>query len=235
MRSQVQRFPVDVHDIYEEARSSVGGPARARWPMMLLTTTAAVALGAAVGWLLTAEPSTAPRPDTPSPAAQAGAAAEAPGNPLLQAAEPAARLLAAVREAGALLRPSGKAQLAAGPSPAAAGWPIVLQRAGDGRFYADLSLDGHLVNIMVEPAVRLSRLTPAVLPPEALPLDRATTGIDWLADEVVLEHRRLPPTRFALTDEPAAEAVIGADLLARHFMVEEQRDRLRLLPRQSRR
>ena len=53
------------------------------------------------------------------------------------------------------------------------------------------------------------------------------------ATDVVLEHLRLPASRFVLSNDPAAESVIGSDLLDPFFSIEERFDRLRLVPRSS--
>lgn len=238
MRSQVHRFQVDVHDIYADARASMVQPPRRRWPMALLTTTAAVVLGATVGWMI-ADAEHVPAAGTPASLApiDVGLSAGPANRPVsLQASEPAARKMPAGRVDGQPSRFAGAGQHAAdaaGAPTASAGWPIVLHRAGDGRFYADLSLEGHLVNILVDPGARTSLLTPAFLPSGALPAGSLPEGAEWQAVEVILEHLRLSPTRFPVSDEPTAEATIGADLLARHFIVEEQFDRLRLVPRQG--
>lgn len=218
MRSQVHRFQVDVHDIYEDARASMVRPPRRRWPMALLTTTAAIVLGAAVGWMIADHAPTAKAPE-PLARIEVGLSTGPANRPIaLEASEPAVRQLAADE---------------AGSPTVGDGWPIVLHRAGDGRFYADLSLDGHLVNILVDPGSRVSLLTRAHLPPGALPANTLPEDAEWQAVEVFLEHLRLPPTRFPVSDGPTVEATIGADLLARHFIVEEEFDRLRLVPRQS--
>jgi hypothetical protein len=226
MRSQVQRFPVDVHDIYEDARASMALTRRRRWPMALLTTTAALALGAAVGWLMV--------PAVSEPILQPPASI-GQGDPAMAADARAATAASPAAATGAEGARSSTARAGwiAGFAPAAtpeasARWPVILHRAGDGRFYADLSLDGHLVNVEADPSREATRLTITDLPPDAVPMAGA-----WEATLVVLEHHRLPAMRFAVADEPEVAAVIGADVLARHFMVEEQRDRLRLVPRQA--
>ena len=236
MRSEVHRFSVELHDIYGDARASITAPGRRRWPLALLTTTAAIAIGAAVGWMMADDTSSPTR--IPSAAgAEGGLSAEPrPGIAALQATEPVARPLAVARIAGRTPAAARVWRLVTGETVApraSAGWPIVLHRAGDGRFYADLTLDDHLVNILVDPASPVSRLTPAVLPDGILPADAAMNGSEWEAVEVILEHVRLPPTRFWIGDQPTSEAVIGADLLSPHFLVEEQFDRLRLVPRSA--
>lgn len=236
MRSQVHRFQVDVHDIYDGARASIVRPPRRRWPMALLTTAAAIAFGAAVGWMIAERDAT---PAAPPSLARievglTGGPVERPA--FLEASEPVARPMPADRGDGQPLSIAGARQLAAdtaGAPKVGAEWPIVLHRAGDGRFYADLSLDGHLVNILVDPSSRVSLLTPALLPPGALPADALPDGAEWQAVDVILEHLRLPPTRFPVKVGPTVEAAIGADLLVRHFIVEELFDRLRLVPRQG--
>jgi hypothetical protein len=235
MRSGVNRFSVEVRDIYGDARSSVTAPGRRRWPLALLTTTAAIAIGAAVGWMMAVGIS-APTSIPTAAGAEGGLSAE-PRHSIaaLQATEPVARPSAVVRIAGRTPAAARIWHLVTGEAVApraVAGWPIVLHRAGDGRFYTDLTLDGHLVNILVDPASPVSRLMPALLPDGILPTDAAMNGGEGEALEVILEHLRLPPTRFSISDE-TLEAVIGADLLARHFIVEEQFDRLRLVPRSA--
>ncbi len=226
MRTQVERVQVDVHDIYEEARASMLRPERRHWPLALVTMLAALSLGAAVGWAIALH---GPIPTGPlSLAPLAGDPAKAPVAVALKAQEPARLLMAATRDAGPAQVAAAARLIADETAATGAVWPIILHRAGDNRFYADLSLDGHLINILVDPALRVSRLTPT-----ALPADNPAATTEWQAEEVVLEHLRLPPTRFVVSLDPEAEAAIGADLLARHFVVEEQFDRLRLVPRQS--
>jgi hypothetical protein len=105
-------------------------------------------------------------------------------------------------------------------------WPITLHRAGDGQFYADLSLDGHIVNGRIDPGQAQTTLRST-----DLPADAGNGGALWPLDEIVLEHLRLPPTEVTVSDDPAAETVIGDDLLGRYFVIEEAFDRLRLIPR----
>ena len=195
--------------------------------MALLTTAAAIVIGATAGWMV-ADPGRVPT----LPWQIGSVTSEQPGDfPALSASEPQGRSLPVARADGPSLVTLAARHLAGdtGTSqPAGAVWPIVLHRAGDGRFYADLSLDGHLITILVDPAAPASRLTPA-----ELPLAAKVSAGDWQATEVLLEHLRLPPTGFPVVDAPGAEAAIGADLLTRHFLVEEQADRLRLVPRQG--
>lgn len=176
--------------------------------MPLLSTLAAMAFGGGLGWYLTTEPLRLP---------ESGNGASSSLNE---------------SHVSTLFASAGKSleQLSAGEAPAMAvaarAWPIVLHRAGDGRFYADLTLDGHIVNILVDPSAPRSRLSTALLPPDAKPSPNG-----WLATEVVLEHYRLPATRFTVSDDPTAEAVLGADLLSRYFTIDEAFDRLQLAPR----
>lgn len=209
MRSPVQTFPVKLQDVYANARASVprSRPQKA-WSMPLLSTLAAMAIGGGLGWYLTSEPLPLPEPGS-------GA--------LSSFAEP--HVSARLADRGQNLEQHGAS---AAPPVEVAGraWPIVLHRAGDGRFYADLTLDGHIVNILVDPRAPRSWLSMALLPQGAEP-----SPDGWLATEVVLEHYRLPPTRFAVSEDPTVEAVLGADLLSHHFAVDEAFDRLRLAPR----
>ena len=212
MRSPVQTFPVKVQDVYANARASVPRSPRQKKarPMPLLSTLAAMAIGGGLGWYLTSEPLRLPEPGS-------GA--------LGSFAEP--HVSALFGDAGQSLEQSGTGDAPA-EEVAVRAWPIVLHRAGDGRFYADLTLDGHIVNILVDPSAPRSRLSTALLPPGVEP------GPDgWLATDVVLEHYRLPATRFAVSGDPTVEAVLGADLLNHHFTIDEAVDRLRLAPRTS--
>ena len=209
MRSPVQTFPVKVQDNYANARASVPRSPRPKaWSMPLLSTLAAMAIGGGLGWYITAEPLQLPEPGSGA----SGSFAE-PALPSFFAG-----VGQRLEQFGARGGPSAEV--------AARAWPIVLHRAGDGRFYADLTLDGHIVNILVDPAAPRSRLSTALLPPGAKP-----SPDGWLATEVVLEHYRLPATRFAVSDDPTLEAVLGADLLSRHFTIDEAFDRLQLAPR----
>jgi hypothetical protein len=180
--------------------------------MPFLSTIAAVVIGGGLGWYLTLEP-----PQLPAPAPASGASSSL--------AEP--RVSAFFADAGKSLEQFGTSE-APSAEAAARAWPIVLHRAGDGRFYADLTLDGHIVNILVDPKAPQSRLSMQMLPPGA-----ASSRDGWLAREVILEHYRLPATRFAVSDDPTLEAVLGADLLRRHFTIDEAFDRLQLAPRTS--
>ena len=209
MRSPVQTFAVEVQDIYANARISVPRSTRQKaWTMPLLSTLAAMAVGGGLGWYLTAEPTQLPEPGS-------GA--------LSSFAEP--HISALFDGAGKGLEQLRASELAPVDVTGRA-WPIVLHRAGDGRFYADLTLDGHIVNILVDPSAPRSRLSPSLLPPNA---ELRPGG--WLATDVILEHFRLPATRFAVSDDPTLEAVLGADFLSRHFTIEEAFDRLQLAPR----
>ncbi len=102
---------------------------------------------------------------------------------------------------------------------------MILHRAGDGQFYADVTLDGRIVTIRVDPRAAASRLRPEDLPPRAAPDDGGLIARDF-----VLEHLRLPASRFSVIDEPSIDAVIGADILAPHLVIEEHQTHLRLAP-----
>jgi len=213
MRSPVQSFPVKLQDVYANARTSLPPPPRSRgWFMPVLSTLAAMAIGAGVGWYLTIA---APQLSGPEPG----------GRPSSSMVEP--RVASFFTDASKQLERVGTSGGLYAEATARA-WPIVLHRAGDGRFYADLTLDGHIVNILVDPATARSRLTAELLPPGAEPKHG-----DWLAKDVVLEHHRLPATLFPVSEDPTLEAVLGADLLRPNFEIDETFDRLQLVPRKS--
>jgi hypothetical protein len=228
MRSQVQPFPVDVHDIYENARASMTSRPHRSSSIVWGLTALAVLVGAGLGWYLAAWSASAAAVQR-----LAAPAAIERTTPDTNAGEARTevRLVAdgltetAIETATGWLRRDRLGTAPAQPLGADA-WPIVLHRAGDGQFYADLSLDGHIVNGRIDPEQPRTTLRSSDLPAEAV---RGVPG--WQVDEVVLEHLRLPATRFAVSDDPAAESVIGADLLGRFFTIEERFDRLRLVPR----
>lgn len=232
MRSQVQPFPVDVHDIYEDARASMTSRPHRSSSIVWGLTGLAVLVGAGLGSYLAAWSAS----DAAVQQVTANAATE-PATPDANAGEARTELRrvadgfaqtaveTAVETATGWLRRDRLGTAPAQPLGADA-WPIVLHRAGDGQFYADLSLDGHIVNGRVDPAQPRTTLRSSDLPADAV-----RGGPDWQVDEVVLEHLRLPAARFAVSDDPAAETVIGDDLLGRFFTIEERFDRLRLVPR----
>ena len=228
MRSPVQSFPVDVNDIYEDARASMQLPRRSSWPKVWGLTAAAACLGAGFGWYLAIEPAGEPS----APGIEAATASridpiETGGVQADAAVEPRAATDAgtAIDAATGWLRFD---QPRTGPTRplGADAWPITLHRAGDGQFYADLSLDGHIVNSRIDPSRAHSTLRSSDLPGGA-----TFSGAQWQPSDVVLEHLRLPVRRFSVTADPAAETAIGSDLLAPIFTIEERIDRLRLVPR----
>lgn len=230
MRSPLQSFPVDVNDIYEDARASMTSPRRSSWAKVWGLTAVAACLGAVVGWYLAIDPAGEPsgpgieaasanRVDpTPTSGVRADAAVEPPS-------VTATNTETAIDAATGWLRLE---QFGTGPAQSlgADAWPITLHRAGDGQFYADLSLDGHIVNSRIDPSRTHSTLRSSDLPGGA-----TLGGREWQASDVVLEHLRLPAARFSVSADPAAETVIGNDLLAPFFTIEERVDRLRLVPR----
>jgi hypothetical protein len=239
MRNPVQSFPVDLHDIYEDARASMKTSQRRAWPAVWGLTTAAVLLGAGLGWYLAADRAAGPampQPlvdiatttavDEPYQAAAGDTIEAAAGSAALAAGEAVIEtsMQSTLELAAGWLR-DGAAQVASVNGNA---WPVILHRAGDGEFYADLSLDGHIVNCRID--LGSSRST---LRLDDLPAGAAAAGELLEASDVVLEHLRLPASRFAVSDDPAAESVIGSDLLGPSFTVEERVDRLRLVPRTS--
>jgi hypothetical protein len=209
MRSRVQPFPVKVQDSNANARSSVGSIPRSRAAMPWLTTLAAMALGGFVGWFITLDEGDTPARQSASSVGQA------------VAPHAVAEALSAVRDGVGQVRRAVDGR----PAVPTHHWPIVLNRAGDGRFYADLTLDGHIVTILIDPTASRSLLSASMLPPSAV----AENNV-WLATDIVLEHFRLPQTAFRVSRDPDVESVLGADLLRRHFTVDETFDRLRLAP-----
>jgi|GEM_PF-3429387 len=228
MRTPVQPFPVDVHDIYEDARASMNSrPQRSSSTLWALTALATL-IGAGLGWYLALETETGEaRRNIVSPAAdtRVTTAPNAGDTRTMIQLIGDAGSEAAVETATGLLR---RDRLGTAPAEALAAdaWPIVLHRAGDGQFYADLSLDGYIVNGRIDPARPRTTLRSADLPADA---GRGTAV--WQVEEVILEHLRLPAAGVAVSDDPAAETVIGDDLLGRFFTIEEYFDRLRLVPR----
>lgn len=228
MRSPVQPFPVNVHDIYEDARASMNSRPQPGSSVMWGLTALAVLLGAGLGWYLTTR--SAPEA-TARHVAVAAAADPAILEPGAAEARTSFRLAAdtvADNTIDTVTDWLRRDRLGTAPAQPLDGnaWPLTLHRAGDGQFYADLSLDGHIVNGRVDPGQPRTtlRLTD-------LPADAVLGGQSWQVNEVVLEHLRLPAAQLAVSDDPAAETVIGDDLLGRFFTIEEHFDRLRLVPR----
>ncbi len=212
MRSPVQSFPVNVHDIYDDARASMKSPRRPRSSTAWGLTAVAALLGAGLGWYIAAAPAGGPAVERVAVDSQ-GDITVAPAT------------AAGDEAATGFLGPNSLGAAVAQPLDANA-WPITLHRAGDGQFYADLSLDGHIVNGRIDPERARSTLRAADLPDHAM-----RGGLDWPVRDVVLEHLRLPSASFLVNDDPATESVIGSDLLQRFFTIEEGVDRLRLVPR----
>ena len=231
MRSPVQSFPVDVKDIYEDARASMKSPRRSSWPKIWGLTAVAAGLGAAFGWYLAIEPAGEPSgPGIETATASRVDPIETSGV-RAEAVEPPAANGTNTESGTAIDAVTGWLRLdqfGTGParSLGADAWPITLHRAGDGQFYADLSLDGHIVNGRIDPSRVHSTVRSSDLPDGTTP-----GGREWPVSDVVLEHLRLPATRFFVTADPAAETIIGNDLLAPFFTIEERIDRLRLVPR----
>lgn len=231
MRNDVQRFPIRLRDPYADARASMAGGGR-RGPMALwLSTLAALLLGAAVGWQLLQRSSWQAAATAPL------AIASSMGRlPAIAMPEPAARLIkdeaandGAWPDYFATIEPGDADNGAAlRQSPAAAdrrAWPIILHRAADGRFYADLLIDAAIVNVHVDPRAPRTRLGR-----RDLPLDLPVDADGLLTGRVLLEHHRVPARSLPVDGDPRATSIIGADLLERHFAVEESRERLRLAP-----
>ena len=227
MRNPVQSFPVELHDIYDDARASMRTPGRSGWPKVWGLTAVAAILGAGLGWYLAIDRMVAPGALEPSTTvtSEAGTTVAEAGSSVEAAAGTPSASVTTIDTAGAWLRHDRLT--AAPPRPLGANaWPIILHRAGDGQFYADLSFGGHIVNCRIDPSLAISTLRLSDLP------GGATLGSDhWEATDAVLEHLRLPVISFMVSDDPAAETVIGGDLLNRFFTIEEHIDRLRLAPR----
>lgn len=223
MRSSVHRVEIDLQDPYEIARRGMMSRSPSRAIGWILTV-AALTVGCILGW-------TASRSleQTASPAAAFGIGALVdgsiqPGNPI-GSNDPASQapfVDPRPDAANPYDRPDGVAV----QSLSEKAWPIVLHRAGDGEFYADMLLDNRIVTVRIDPTQAPSRLAR-----EDLPLAAAGAMAEWQATDVVLEHLRLPPRRFAVVDGDNTESIIGSDLLDRYFTIDEQRDQLRLSPR----
>lgn len=202
MHNQVQSFPVNLRDFHAEAKASVTRRRSGRMTVWL-SLLAALALGCGIGASLL--PATDARPhaatnSSPTP----GAGPASSGG----------------------LRAYWSGLLAS--APAASGhkaWPVILNRAGDGRFHADLAIAEGIVNLPVDPKTPRTRLRRTDLPAAALVQDGMLD-----AGGIVLEHVRLPALRLPVDDDPGGESVIGADLLERSFTIEQNGERLRLVP-----
>ena len=176
------------------------------WSMPVLSTLAAMAIG---GW-----PGLVPHDREPTPVARAGSGA-----------------LELVRRASGCRFFTDRGQStrsASAPAVRRCGgccraWPIVLHRAGDGRFYADLTLDGHIVNILVDPASAAVAVEHgAAAPrrraePRRLAGDRGGPGA-------------LPPARDTFCGERGSDAGSGARRRSAEppFQIDEAFDRLQL-------
>lgn len=227
MRNPVDRVEIDLRDPYEDARRSLTRPGRGRAVGWLLTMTSLLA-GCAIGWQVAGRPDLLALASKPAGASASPAwllpdgmdpARIEPGNPLGEVGRSGPPPYADPRPEAA--GPFAPAQAPASLAPAANTWPIVLHRAGDGRFYADLLLDGRVVTARIDPTAAQSHIAGRDLP--------ATVGGGyWQAQTVALEHLRLPAERFAIDGTATAETVIGRDLLDRFFTLEEGRDRLGL-------
>ncbi len=239
MRNPVQSFPVELHDIYEDARASMKTPERRIWPAVWGLTTLAVLLGAGLGWYLAIDRAAGPAMLQPiasiATATGVGEPRQAAGGDTIEAAAGSAALASAEATIETSMQRTldmAASWLRGGAVPVAPGdgnaWPIILHRAGDGEFYADLSLDGHIVNCRIDLGSNRSTLRL-----DDLPAGVASGGELLEASDVVLEHLRLPASRFVVSDDPAAESMIGSDLLGPSFTIEERVDRLRLVPRTS--
>jgi hypothetical protein len=214
MRNPVQSFPVDLHDIYEDARASMKTSPRRAWPAVWGLTTVAVLLGAGIGWYLGVDRAAGPAMLQPLASIATATVVDEPEQ---------AAASDTIEAAAGWLRDGAPAAQGDGNA-----WPVILHRAGDGEFYADLSLDGHIVNCRIDLGSNRSTLRL-----DDLPAGVASAGELLEASVVVLEHLRLPASRFVVSDDPAAESVIGSDLLGPSVTVEERVDRLRLVPRTS--
>jgi hypothetical protein len=227
MRNQVQSFPVDLHDIYEDARASMKTSRPRGWSTLWGLTAVAALVGAGLGWYLAIEQGVGPAGLGPvvavaDPALEIAMSGAAAGDTVEAAAGTRS---APIDTAAGWLRHD---RLTASPvlPLAANAWPIILHRAGDGQFYADLALGGHIVNCRIDPGLASSTLRRSDLPDNV-----ALDGTLLEATDAVLEHLRLPTIRLLVSDDPTAETVLGGDLLGRFFTIEEGVDRLRLAPR----
>ncbi|HRY24998.1 MAG: hypothetical protein H6852_02525 [Geminicoccaceae bacterium] len=217
MLRPAERFAVKLHDPIGAARAEAGRRAAAACRPAWLLLPMALVLGLTAAWLaqlgrpavetsrMAGEPSTPGRPAEIEPALGGDSAAGWLGDVL------PASLLGT--------RPAGRD----------AGWPVVLHRAGDGAFYADILVAGAALHARIDPTGAEARLAAADLPAGAVVEDER-----WLAAAVELQHLRLPEVAFRIVDAPT-EAVLGMAGLKAAVEVEESPDRLRLVPTRRRR
>lgn len=217
MLRPAERFPVNLHDPIGAARTGSGlrnAPAlRQAWLLLPM----AIAFGLASAWLAQLA-----RPTVETSRVAGGFTA--PDHPA--EIEPAHGGDSAAGWLGEFLP---AAVMGSRPAGRSAGWPVVLHRAGDGAFYADIIVAGQAIHARIDPASAEAQLAAADLPTGAVVEDGS-----WPGAAVELQHLRLPDVTFRIVDQPA-ETVLGLAGLGASVEVEESVDRLRLLPTRRRR
>ncbi len=209
MHRPVERFSVNLRDPIGETRAGVGLPSRSGPHPFLLLLPVALVLGMTLALLLGLD-----RP----PARTVPLAAERPDAAGLGEIEPAAGG-DAMDWFGDFLPAVLSGSRSGGRST---GWPVILHRAGDGAFYADIMAGGNAAHLRVDPTGTASRLAE-----EDLPRGTVLKAGNWSGVEVELQHLRLPAVTFEIVEKPA-EAVLGIAGLEPALDVEETLQRLRL-------
>ncbi len=210
MHRPVERFLVNLQDPIGETRAGVDFRAAPGSRLVWLLLPMALALGMATAWLANAG----------SPFSATGRMAEEGAKTSRVAQiEPAHGGNGATSWLGDFLPAAVFGPRASGRG---AGWPVILHRAGDGAFHADILAAGHEVHVRVDPAGTSSRLAEVDLPTGAV-----VEAGRWTSAEVELQHLRLPEVSFEIVGS-SAEAVLGVAGLEPAVEVEESADRLRL-------
>ncbi len=212
MLRPAERFDVKLHDPIGAARVGSGLCGSPRFGPTWLLLPMALALGLAAAWLVHLGRPVGEPGRVASEFAAPGAAA---------AIEPAHGSDSTTSWLGDFLPAAITGARPAGPR---AGWPVILHRAGDGAFYADILVAGASVHTRIDPEGSEAWLAAADLPAGAVVEDDR-----WHAAEVELQHLRLPGVTFRIVGEPAS-TVLGMAGLAPAIEVETTPDRLRLMP-----
>ncbi len=211
MHRPAERFAVNLHDPIGAARDGSGLRRTPAFGATWLLLPMALVLGLAAAWLV----------HLGRPAGESARLADMPLAADAAAIEPAHGSDSAAGWLGDFLPAAITGSRQGG---ARTGWPVILQRAGDGAFYADIRVSGTAFHARIDPEGSDARLAAIALPASAV-----VENGQWHAAEVELQHLRLPPVTFHVAAEPA-ETVLGVAGLAPAIAVEATPDRLRLVP-----
>lgn len=216
MHRPAERFAVNLQDPIGAARHGSGMCRAPKCGLNWLLLPMALALGLAAAWLVhVGRPAGEPGRMTGELMAVASVAA----------IEPAHGSDSAAGWLGDFLPVAIAGARSAGPRT---GWPVILQRASDGAFYAEILVSGAAVHARIDPEGSDARLAAAALPAGAV-----VENDRWHTADVELQHLRLPPITFHVAGAPA-ETVLGMAGLAPAIEVEATPDRLRVAPTRHR-